>query len=593
MRASGWTRRPGAGLLAFTLVSILAAVFIEPAVAEAGAEVEPAFRLPIGGKPLAGPLLDESMSPASIWILSEDSSLYLLSEQGKLLSRTALPGKAAPFLALDSGGRALLVIDGKLSAWTRLGREAFRADLGLAADEVPLCAFGSDGRLFLAASGKLWCLSPSGRQLWSLELPGGAGGLACDSHGRILVASPAGGSGGPADGGLTVVSPRGGVEARLPEAGAVSALCAFGAGSDGGPMAAVAAAGRTDGAVLMLSGPGGSAGRVTADCEITARVQAASDAICDFATDGRILYALSVSGRVAAISPAVQLLWALDTGLKSGRLSLHAARLVVTGRGQAASLDLSGKLAAAASLRNSAAPSILSPSGLLFSPGEDWVLGAYYFEAGVGPALQPPLRPYADDSGAVDEELAYDPVITTSGGRLAFLAAMEERLDSGELGEEEGRAGAVAAAMVAGAFDKSFPAAEARFRADPLPKTRALHLLGRMGSPSRLGAIIKAFEDDPEPAVKAAACQAVAAIGLDPDGRALASFSRVAAAARLDEEAAFAVIAAVLELSLDSGSPPGLDSMRCLLSLSRRPYGQDVRNAAAKALGRLAGSLAP
>lgn len=553
------------------------------------AQIEPAFRLPIGGRPLAGPVVDDSLSPASVWILSEDLSLYLLSEKGKLLSRIPLPGKPSRFLSLDSGGRALVITEGRLSAFTRLGKEAFRVGLGpefATAEAPPACALGSDGRLFLAAASRLLCLAPAGRQLWSLDLPSplavatvnGGSTIACDGAGRLLAAL--------SDGSLLVVNPWGRVEARLEGSGELGAMGPFARAPWLGLDAetpALAALGLGDGSVLLL-GPRDA---------VAGRVRAAEDAICAFASDGKVLYALSASGGLSAISGRGELLWKAGTGVKDGKLGLYPGRIAATGRGRAVSLSLAGESSREASFRNSAEACTLTPSGLLFSPGEDWVLGAYYFEDALGPAVHPVLPPYGDSGGAAEEELAYNPVLLTSGGRLSFLADMESLLDAGQLGAEEGRAGAVASAMATGAYDRHYPVAEARFRADPLPRSRALHLLGRLGSPERLGVIIGVFERDADPSVRSAACEAIAAIGLDPEGRAASAFSRAIAKARLDDETAFAVVGAIVDLALESGSPPGLDAMRSLLALTNRPYGQDVRNAATKALGRIAGSLAP
>ena len=73
--------------------------------------LDPAFRLPAGGLALAGPVLDTNSSPATAWLLSEDLSLYALTETGALVARVDLTDDAgsedpAPFLAVDPFGRA-------------------------------------------------------------------------------------------------------------------------------------------------------------------------------------------------------------------------------------------------------------------------------------------------------------------------------------------------------------------------------------------------------------------------------------------------------------------------------------------------------
>jgi hypothetical protein len=42
--------------------------------------LDPAFRLPAGGRALAGPIVDSVSSPNAAWLLSEDLALYALTE---------------------------------------------------------------------------------------------------------------------------------------------------------------------------------------------------------------------------------------------------------------------------------------------------------------------------------------------------------------------------------------------------------------------------------------------------------------------------------------------------------------------------------
>lgn len=540
--------------------------------------LEPAFRLPIGGKALAGPLVDSSREPAAAWLLSEDRNLYLLAETGALLAKIALPARPEPFLALDSGGRALLVYaegggQASLVAYTRNGVEAYRALL----EERPAYppSLGSDGRLFLALSHKLVCLSAAGGRLWSLDLssvPSAPPGV--DGKGRPAL--------GLSDGSLLVASPYGEALLRIACGAAVTALAPL-----PGPDASLAA-GLSDGRVLLL----GTEGSKAAEAGLGAgRIEALAAG-----PQGR-LYALSSGGGLSAfgLGAAPRPLWKVESGLSGAGLFLYSDRLLLTARGAAKSYSLGGEELASASFRNSSGPSAPSPAGLLFSPGEDWILGAYRFSPALGPAFGPATEAYARPSGAAGEALLFDPAIGDSSRQLSLLSSIDAKLSRGELGAGEPEAAALAAAMAEGRFDPSYPEAERHLRANPLPRARAAWLLGRIGSPDNIDALLSLLEGDADPSVKSAAVGALAAIGLDPAGKVGAAFERLVAGSRsrLDEELALSLVSAIEDLSLRSGAAPNLGSVRALLSLASRSYPASVRDRAGRALARIAGAIGP
>ena len=115
MRAS-CSVRPAAGL---AILAALLALGPAPSRAldsatQAGiSALDPAFRLPAGGLAMAGPVLDASSTPAAAWLLSEDLSLYALSEAGTLAARVSLAddsrsGRPGSFLRVDPFGRVVV-----------------------------------------------------------------------------------------------------------------------------------------------------------------------------------------------------------------------------------------------------------------------------------------------------------------------------------------------------------------------------------------------------------------------------------------------------------------------------------------------------
>ena len=574
----------------------------------AAAELEPSFRLPIAGRAAAGPVIDEGRKPEAAWILSEDRTLYLLSDAGALISHIAPSGRPLSFLAVDPAGRALVILvppsgPAVLAAYTRLGRESWRASLealgplagpdgsatgaGAGGSGLPGLAFGADERIFLASGHRALCLSQAGKRLWALDLPADCVlPPAVDGAGRLLLAL--------SDGSLAIVSPYGVVEATV-NTGPLSALGAFArsawrTGTAEGRQAPadppLIAAGTAGGEILLLGRRGGVLARL-------ALAQGSGPAAC-FASDGEGLYALSRSGKVSGIASTGSLLWSAETGVRDGRLSLYPDRLVATGTGRAVSVSLWGSILKEAAFTNATGPCVLSPSGLLYSPGADWVLGAYRFEKALGPRIEPAAPAYGDDPAALRLVLDLDPAAGDARHRVDLLARFEAELASGSLGSDEGRAGALAGGMALGLFEGSWPQSQARLHSDPWSRAMAVRLLGLMGSPERLSLVLRVFREDADPAVRAAACLAMAAIGRDPAGEAGAAFyAEASGVKRLDAETAVALISAIEALVLSSSASPPVDAVRALLALSAAPNAPDVRNAAAKALGRLAGNFGP
>jgi len=552
----------------------------------AAQDIEPAFRLPAGGLALAPPILD-SGRPATAWLLSEDGALYALTESGSLVARIPLKGRTAPFLALDPFGRALVLMDdSRLEALTRSGSLAY--SVGLPEGGFGGVAFGSDGRGFVLAGSALLCLNPAGRRLWSCALPAAPSSPpAIDGLGRpvlgladgsILALTPYGApvaiAGAAADGSAGDAPWRGSSPARL--------LVPL-ASSEGLPSVAAALA---DGSLVLLG----------ADGALRARVEpgASRSPFVDLAWDGAVLYALDAQGRLLALSAAGRALWSAETRCPDGRLAVFAERVVVAARGRAVSLSTSGEVFREIGISNAASRALVAPSGLLFSPGKDWIFAAYRFEAPLGPARRPEPASYPapGTEAAASEALLFDPAANDSDRQLARLADIEKSLRSGSIGKDEVEAAAYCAAVASGVFEREYPEAERRFRGNPLPRAAACAILGGLGSPDYRAALSSVLAKDADPSVRAAACDALADIGVDPGGESAAAFL-AAARKPVDERTALGLVAAIERMALRSGTAPGPEAVRALLALAAKPYGNAVRGRASDALGRIAGTIAP
>ncbi len=594
--------------------------------------LEPAFRLAAGGRAFAGPVAD-GRPPAAAWLLSEDRALYALTESGGLVSRTGLGGESGRFIALDPFGRAVVSVDSTLLvAVTRSGIEAYRSPIEPVPAEAAAFApaFGSDGRAFALSGMGAVCFSPAGRRLWSLALPEAAScAPGVDASGRAVF--------GLADGSLLIVSPYGEEVARLrlgakpviiaPMAAAGAAASAASAplgsqaplGSAGPPGATAAESGPTgqpaplgspgpSGAAAAESGPTGQPaplgsqappslavglgdGRVLIlDAEGGTLGQAKLGTVPrSLIWDGNLLYGLDAAGTAFALDASGALLWSTPTGCSNGSLALFEERVAACGKGRAVSLSLSGEVYRELSVPDATGLVAVTPGGYAFSSGSDWVLAAYRFERPLGPAPNPRPAAYAAPPDAASEELLYDAFAADADRQMKKLGEIKARLAAGEVGKDEPRFAAYCVAVASGELLRDLSPAERRRLSNPLPRSEAAYLLGDLGSPDYRGFLIGVLERDPDPAVRAAACQSLAAIGVDPGGSAATAFYE-AASRPVDERTALAIVEALGGTALRFGLEPSPDAVRALVRLAEKPYLPGVRSRAAWALSRLAGA---
>lgn len=574
MRASCSAERAPEAAAQRAAILIVSCLLGAQVSAQAGvSSLDPAFRLAAGGLAIAGPVIDSSSTPAA-WLLSEDLSLYALTEKGGLAARIILPERPLPFISLDPFGRVIVDLGGgKLAAYTKIGALAWQATVdpvaGAAAAYPP--AFGSDGRVFVLSGQSLICLNPSGLRLWSLPLPASPScPPAVDGSGRPCL--------GLADGSLLIATAYGELAAKTALGSAPCLLFPLGLQPGGGDDGPRLAAGLGDGRLLLI-GPDGAV-------KAAYRSKAAP---LSLATDGTILYGLDASGEAFALAADGKDLWTVPTGCRKGGLYLFTDRLVAVGQGRAVSLSLAGETFRELSIPGASGTTAVSPAGLAFSSGLDWVLAAYRFERPLGPRRLPRPAPYAALGDSAAEILANDPFASDPDEQLTRLADIEKSLRSGTIGKDEPAAAAFCAAVVARTLDRDLSQEQRRFGGNPLARERACYLLGSLGSPDYREPLFRAIESDLDPSVRAAACEALGLFGVDPDGASMAAFME-AAARPVDERSAFAIIDAIEGMTLRSGRGLREEGLRALVDFAAAPYSNAVRERAEASLGRIAGA---
>jgi hypothetical protein len=289
------------------------------------------------------------------------------------------------------------------------------------------------------------------------------------------------------------------------------------------------------------------------------------------------------------LSAEGKLVWKLDTGIVAGSLTLGTDRVFVTGTGRALAVSASGEALREASITNAVAPGLLSPSGLLFSAGADWVLAAYRFDS---PFERPPgsgLPACPADETAVERLRSFDLAIAEGDRQLDILADIEKRLDLVTFGGSEAEDRAILGAIARGDFVPAFPASRRRFGFAVLPAAEACRLLGRIGAPDSIRVLAGIAASRTDPSVRTAAFYALGAMGIDPDSLVAKACAAAVAESHLDEQVARALIGAIEAQARNSGAEPSADAARALMKLAALPYGNGIRSRAMAAIGRIAG----
>jgi outer membrane protein assembly factor BamB len=215
-----------------------------------------------------------------------------------------------------------------------------------------------------------------------------------------------------------------------------------------------------------------------------------------------------------------------------------------------------------------------SDEGILYAGGSDWVLYAYQMEDRVKVPKQSRYGPAAEGSygGAVPRPSPWteDPDRfdwAVIDGRLKTISAA---IGNGQVGTEEQNYTAYLRELAGGASR----APENRSRLHPLVhvhhRAEAARLLSYIGSRETIPFLADLLSGDPDPLVKAAAAEAIGAIGADPEGAAMAVFASLVfpPSPGRDEQVMAAIAAATGALCRFSGPPLSNSGVRLLTALA-------------------------
>jgi outer membrane protein assembly factor BamB len=537
-------------------------------------DAEILFRFPVGGVITAGPSLGDGRA----WLLSDAKTLYILTVDGVAIGKKSLAERRSPWIVCDPYGRAVVSLGAStLALVNKAGQEVWRIDVGAAPQTTPV--FASDGRLFVAAADSVSAYAPNGKQLWKAPLTA--------TPGSNMVIGPAGGPAfGLADGRLLLYSPHGG-EPRSVQLGSKALAVAA------GPESLVAAL--ENGMCVVLSVPGAflqdgpemsENGAPPKPVRLDARPLAVASS-----RDG--FYALGTDGTLVAMNMGGNEVWRQKLRLDGGAAYLLAfdGRIVVLTRTSVRSFGTDGSIYRTLALTNAATMPIVASNGAVFAGGADWILYAYRFErplTALSPAVIPAID-IDDVESVAREEALWSSASWSDDTAMERMRDIEKSLKSGTIDGDAEQTMLYLASVAFGRMEAPFGAGAVNSGPTPrgpLPRMTACSLLGQMGLPQAIHILVEVFRLDPDPAVRSAAALAVAAIGLDPGGKALEAFA-LAAERQLDERVASAIVDAISGLYRASGALENRSGLLALVRIAGGEYSRELGTRAGKALKSL------
>jgi hypothetical protein len=415
----------------------------------------------------------------------------------------------------------------------------------------------NEGRIFASTRTALSCFSCVGVRKWTFPL------ASEPRFGPVL--SP---EGGPAlalaDGTFLAVSPFGEERFSVKEASPILAL------SRSGDSFALSL---EDGTLIFLDGDGKELSRAGLSSPLVALAPLSSGSSGCFV-------GLSRGGEVSAFGPGGRTLWSRSYGEdKPEALKTREGRIFLLSKSLVQALDAEGNFLRKILLEHAHSLPEVSPSGIVYSGGEDWILYAYRFD---DPRPERSERFNYGLSEARYPWTEWDLGFSDEGYRGILLDGFEKSLKSGTIGSEETTAFGTCATIALEEIDKVRARTLNPERRTTLARSRACFILGAMGSLEAKPILARVLAEDPETAVRAQAARALGALGADPDGAALSYFRELfEGKGRIREEQfAQAVVDAIEAIVRFEGGRGAEEALPVLLSIAESPYKSPLRSKA-------------
>jgi outer membrane protein assembly factor BamB len=539
---------------------------------------------------LEGLVLGAPFLQAESVVVAVDKGLIRsFSRRGTFLWDFDPRSSVAPYVARAPEGTTYVGnTAGSLMAVNRVGRELWRLDQGKTIT-FPV-VIGWDGRVFIPVGPELSCRTASGFALWRRDM--GA------SMTLAPVLDHAGGL-------ITVLETRDFL--RVDQFGAMERVRL-----EKIPVIIVPLVSGTQNSYLLFY-PNGEAERISLDMNAPKGSKLSRARLSAFPGTPVAAAGLKDQAAVTFRDGRVQLLgpnggqarWtgnSHETTVEKGRGNLNPQEVsmafdergifVISNRG-ATSFAVNGRRRWVFRLNKeaSAVPS-LSDEGLLYVCGKDQILRTYHIETRsrniprslYGPDPEgsyglgnPPPSPWVDSPNRFSSQ---------------EVASMYKLIDSatknGQVGENEPAFVGYLMEMTGGILNTPHYS-PVRPPVQVTQRIELIRLLARMGSRETIPFLANLFYRDPEPSIKAACCEAIGRIGVDPKGDAIRAFSVFLAPdnANRDPQTLIAAASSSAALARFSGPPLAIAGIRLLNAFSHMDFPPVVKRQAQRELDGL------
>jgi outer membrane protein assembly factor BamB len=497
-------------------------------------------------------------------IVCEGGVVRAFGSAGAFLWEYKAGGRLQPFIARSISGTSYVCgTTGMFLAINRSGRRLWQVNLreGLAAPPL----IGWDDRIFVFLSKKVICFTASGTRLWQLDF----------ENPLFLAPTP------DKNGGFATVLENGAF-IRVNQFGKTSSVQL-----DRLPFAVLFTSTGTDRASGLALYSDGKLEFIRDEADMAAVVLPAAPVAA--VERGGLVAVLLANGVLSLVSPKSGVVWSVQTVLSTpdGKMNIDwdERGIYLFSRNGGESYNMDGKRLWNMDLRGSVTIPVIDENGVLYSSGKDWIFYAYRVEEqpkqptglnAVSYNLKAPGtyglgEPSADMRGVYGENvMPADYLIET----------IENSIKRGDLGVMEP------------AYTNTLLLLAGGLRTVPENLTlriRALRLLGRIGSRETIPFLAGLFLREQNAVIKSAAAEAIGAIGVDTDGRALDVFAYfITVPGKYSRERLLSSLAVSIgKLCLFSGPPLSNRGIPLLVSLTSPTQPKTVRRRAEQALSLL------
>jgi len=524
------------------------------------------WRQALGGAVLSLPHVQAQSAVVAL----EGGSIKAYSTAGHHLWTYSARGRISPYVTRSREGTSYFSrTNGIFIAVNRAGRELWRRRL-----ENPLCAkviTGWDGRLFVPTDKKLFCYTASGNLLWtkifehSFLIP-----PKLDPNGGIIFALENNQVHRVDPFGNTRIWPLINPPAILLSIEQQRLLVIF-----------------TDGTMEVLG--------VMEDWYISAQSEVDFSSLPKLpqiplaaVSSGNNFAAVLSDGRTIFFSlEEKSIIWSANShiaeNIRGGGSRESEAEMLfdergiyVLSRSGATSFSHDGRRLWFTYLQNAAAIPAFGEDGVLYSGGRDWILYTYKIED-LLPAQRNRIYGPAPEGtyGLGRPNAAYMGDIPMSENEIrAKLDQIDAMIVSGRVGVNEPEWAAFLLSVSSGRQPFQY-------------RLHALNLLGRIGSKETVPWLVDLFRRETDSSVRVAAAAAIGAIGVDPEGEALRTFSFMIVQGLRDEQVLLSIASSTGALCRFSGPPLSETGVRILTLLSASSNPPVVRRQANTELSSL------